>query len=916
MATQEQHTRVEGSENITITGGRDVELTFYREEKPQFDQPGLKPFRPPAFESPQNADELTQTLHGQRLLVLAGDPELEKSALARHIAWRLGEKLSPEGVFDEVPILEWNRFSGDPQSLAYKIRETEESTIFILPQIAPQDIGYDLLGLRNAAGAKHFVVVSTDVPLPAWKQDPDVIRPFWKDLEPEAVYTTENLADILTRRLIEAKEALASNLLPDRLEPTALLAERISIQDAAAQLRTPNNIAVFVQLLCAEGDVILPGRVQELIDLASDNRRKVQQWYYAVLSPREQLLALGLSLFTDMFDDQFFAALESVVVNVWQRRDASLRALDYCDLDNLRNFFNLIEIGEQTSKIESRLPDQRRMLFEIAWDSHRRQILTALPVITRMVRESVYRIGQDYELYGSQIRRQQLRDVLGETLSDIGLISPHAIQGSLLRLAADYDWRIQAVAAKALARWREKSQDEDLFSTLEEWRLGTSAFAEEVEVEREDEQEENKDERSKGKWANIRSTIALTIGYAARHDPPNQLSPRLLELLGRVSRDHSSLVRSSLAYLTLPMIVPLHLDQLRGVLHGMARYKDLIEGIGFSLASAYHYNPQAVLGILEAWHAEAQQAAVQSAGPDITHREGLLAAVALTYGHIEFTEEIGPLTADEAFSRLRGMLEEERSQFVRSNVVRAIALQANDYFEKVVPLLYEFVHVVTDRERDDIVQIFTNIYLRQRRALEDGEDTIEIDDKSYPVWVESERTSLTKVEQAMFQWIRNPSNPLAQQIATQAFVSFADQFDREEHRIIATMKSERARAAKRAEREQEGVLARGLRHGGLFVDRLVPFLVTINAPKQREIIRGLLPEIVTQARADRELMNLVLERWPRLSRDQEIKDITRRLKLGLLLSKNMNWIVVAILLLLTFLACQCFCLLSSLLKAI
>ncbi len=111
-----------------------------------------------------------------------------------------------------------------------------------------------------------------------------------------------------------------------------------------------------------------------LIQLAQDKQRTLGVWYNTILNPREQLLALGLSFFDGLFDDQFFAAIEMVVEKVWQRRDSSLRALDYCDLDNLRNFFTFVEAEGYGIKIESRIPEQRSMLFELAWNSHRRNV--------------------------------------------------------------------------------------------------------------------------------------------------------------------------------------------------------------------------------------------------------------------------------------------------------------------------------------------------------------------------------------------------------------------------------------------------------------------------------------------------------------------------------------------------------------
>ena len=85
------------------------------------------------------------------------------------------------------------------------------------------------------------------------------------------------------------------------------------------------------------------------------NEKDIYNWYKK-LTPREQLIAIGLSFFDGLFEDQFFAALEEVVESAWKKRDASLRALDYCDLDvpSLRKFFNFIETTDQRRFIEVR----------------------------------------------------------------------------------------------------------------------------------------------------------------------------------------------------------------------------------------------------------------------------------------------------------------------------------------------------------------------------------------------------------------------------------------------------------------------------------------------------------------------------------------------------------------------------------
>jgi len=919
MATQQQVVDVKGSQSQVVTvGGALIMAETYVQHKPDFFEPNLDQFKPPAFVTPRNIQQLVDIVRNQRLLVLGGSPEIDKAALARHTAWYLSALLEQESAADStVPVLEWYRSSADPQNLAASLQEKDRPTIFLLPQITPQDVNYDLFAIQRAAvGGKHYVLVSTDTPFAGWKLDESARTLFWQDISPEAVYSAEDLANALIRRLIAAEPSLPPRFLPDDLQPNKPLVGELTVRAAAERLKTLDNVALFVQLLCAERDTVSEARVRDLIDLAQDTGRMLRQWYHAVLDPREQLLALGLSFFEGLLDDQFFAALETVVENAWRRRDASLRALDYCDLDNLRNFFSFVEAQDQTTRIESRLPEQRQALFQLAWDSHRRQILSALPVLTLLVRNSVSVRAVNSELYGSPGRRKQLRNAIGETLSDVGLISTNAVQDALLTLAADSETGVQAVAASAMARWRAYGHHDDLVDMLQTWQYETSVLNVIKTIIEGREEEEG--EKSEGALAYIRATMALTLGYAARYDPPNQLSPELCTLLEDLAADQSRLVQNRLANYTLPMIVPLHLDQLSRTLHDLVRYVSLIPAIGASLANAYRQYPERVLQIIEGWHAEAKTSAEQSVTVEITRRDALLAAVVMTYGYIDYGAGIGPLTADEAFSRLESMLDEERDPFVRTAVIRAIGMQAKDRFEKVEPLLYRFVRVVTEDERAEIVKVLTDMYRAQRASLEGGEDVIEVKDHRYPVWVGSGRP-LTAVEEAMFRWIKNPSNPVAQQIATQAFVNFARALDQEEMRQVAKLRGERARAAEAAKREQERVLqplARGLRQGGFFVDRLIPWLVTLTAAQYRSVIHGLLPEVVAQAQRSKDTMSFVLWKWGLVEADRDLKPIASRLKSGLKLSEKVGLLVVAAVLLLVFGLCGCLCIGSSILQAL
>ncbi|NNJ09907.1 hypothetical protein EKD04_006165 [Chloroflexales bacterium ZM16-3] len=220
----------------------------------------------------------------------------------------------------------------------------------------------------------------------------------------------------------------------------------------ADNLETPENIDYFVSLLCYEAQQgsITQETIQTCIYAVRDDTRKIQQWYNALDATRNRLLVLALNFFDGMVDDQFFAALENLIDREWCRRDPSLRGLDYYDFDQLGRFFDYVSTTEGRA-IKTTLRNQRQKLLKVAWKGYRRHILSARPVFYDLVKQSVAQQANNWELYGSSDRRDQLRKAISETISDIGLESSAAIEDVLLHMAVDSHVGIQAVAARAVA---------------------------------------------------------------------------------------------------------------------------------------------------------------------------------------------------------------------------------------------------------------------------------------------------------------------------------------------------------------------------------------------------------------------------------------------------------------------------------
>jgi hypothetical protein len=873
----QQTMNVAGNGNTTIAAGGDVNLgdTIVQEAREVFFR--HDPDSIHVEDAPEAAGKLAELLGRQTLLVLGGAYE-DKATIARQVARLLAESVGGADSGAERPreLLEWNR-TADFDGLLLALK-AETPAMVLLTDLLPQHVAYNLRRLKGAAvSARHHVVATTEVPRAAWKLDPDE-ELCWKELAADELFDPAKLVSELVREVVAARASLPDGVLREEDEPELTSLGGVTLYELAARLRTPANVAVFVPQLvaaAASADGSLDAdAVRDLADAASSESRRVEKWFHTVLRPEEQLLALGLAFFDRLPDDQFFAALERWVGHIRASRDPWLRAYDYSDLDNLQTFFRLVGGDVAGSRVESRWPDLRRVVFQAAWRSHRRQLLAALPVITELVVESADAGRSDWELYGSADRRYQLQRSVGDALSDVGLISVASAETALVRLASEGSAEVQAVAARAVARWREHGGDEQLFALLERWQNDRRirALVDGFLAGR-------PADRKRGIQAHLNATIAIAVGFAARYDPPGHLAPKLVALVERLGADRNRLVRSRFTKFTLPAVVASHLAQLRPALREMARHADLAQALGASLAGAYAIDPDEVVRTLQAWHAECDSTRPQELDPRlVTPRDGLLMVLAATYGALAY-DDGGPISAGAGFGRLRDILARERHPKVRGAVLTAIARQAFDRFQHVEPMLQQLVPHLPLQERGKVVNVLVEVYRRQRAALEGGDDEVEIGGRRYAVWLSSGRP-LTSVETAMIRWARSPAIPASQAIGLQASVAFAQAIDQPEIDEIARLRAERREQAEvdDAARIVNAPVHVAAMQPGWYTGTFVPWLATLSVPEHRAAVSGLLPEALAQNAASPGSLGFLLDRWERLRGEKAAKALAGALR--------------------------------------
>ena len=180
---------------------------------------------------------------------MGGSDNIDKATLARYFAWHLSKSNDGSGR----SVKEWQR-SSDPQSIEVELQKSEKPSIYIFTQVSPQNVGYNLIGIKKAATlGQHYVVITTDIPQAGWKLAKENEN-FWKDLylEQEILYSSDNLVKVLFQALMEVETPLPPVLQNEILNPNQLIVGRFTFQKVAELLQTPARVFNFVQSLQTE----------------------------------------------------------------------------------------------------------------------------------------------------------------------------------------------------------------------------------------------------------------------------------------------------------------------------------------------------------------------------------------------------------------------------------------------------------------------------------------------------------------------------------------------------------------------------------------------------------------------------------------------------------------------------------------
>ncbi|MEO0726965.1 MAG: hypothetical protein AAFZ63_20640 [Bacteroidota bacterium] len=749
---------------------------------------------------PQEAREAINEVRRRRIAIFQESTSLDNYWILRQIAFEIAQ----DGLYKVKELA-----TSLPHQQLLPILERETSgTIFLLGVQTPKTLNYELTKLAKIANQKNFwFLVRTDLSRELWDA-----TLYTCSLEP-ATFDQDELAAYLTSLMSKQLSDLQIGKLTEEL--VQKFNDQAYIRELCQVLKTPVQIDLFLQHLINYAGPLNLQSLEYAREAALETNHSPLIRSFKMQNDHRRLIALGLVLFDGLYDDQFFSAMNYLARKSWSGRAEQLQALDYCDLEAVSSFFNYNNIVGDERFIQHKSPDQRRAIIEYAWNSYRRHLLSALPIMAELVIQSATSVNSNWELFGNKEKRIRLRSSIADTISDLGLKAPESVEHTLIQLAAHRAYVVQAVAASALARWYRKGQHELFFEVIEKWQKDEKFINLVMSIL----QERNPGQARLRYRAmdHIKATILLTLGEAAKvHESGTPLHPKIITALEHALAEKSELVIARYSQI-LPQVVELHLEEFwsNKLLSQLINQDYLVYSVALGIAYAQERSPELVEQLFNKWlpivnnskHWSSRivkalqqgwlqrlwsfffgNAATESNERSEEEKLNLRDRVAITL--ILCCQELAFREKPEQPTRLCGMTpyeilfnfrQREQNQIVKTiclKVLVSLLSSANDEVAR---------HLVT--AQDSFTEQFITArhlaqrYLRERQNLTGGDEELVIRKRSYSIWIPKETRPDVPIEKIVKEWLISGSAE-QKQVGLLALDQFIHRLEAKEDKLV------------------------------------------------------------------------------------------------------------------------------------
>lgn len=780
-----ENSEIQSNERLTFST---IDATYYPHE---------------SFLKPKFTHELCGKLSKSRVIILSGGPGFDKGTFIRNLA-----------VLVQVTQYEKHRIkemqsNTENQSILKAIRQNDDHLIYALEQMHPKHFDYEIEKLTDLAEDKDlYFIISTDISINSWELQLSQTNRYSFIIPPVDLYEQETLFNFFKDRFSQKKEVLSKVISLDFNDVLDDAIMGYPIADMVQKFQTPENIVFFISLLVNQQDPIDTIKFKELIEETVDFSQPLITRWFRTLDNRQKLIALSISLLEGMYDDQYFSITSHIVDKFWKYSDSSLQALDYVDLEFLSDYFKMEpESNGYQQRLKNRFPNQRTDIIKAAWQTHRRHILSVMPTLVNIVNDSVHDKASDWEKYGTLKRQMNIRTAISKSMADIGLVSIHAVENSLIELAGQNNETLQRVAAKALARWREYEQDEQLFQVLNDWLSDNriQKILNEFLAKRTIDSGTSITARS-GYY--LKDTAVMALSYAAAYDSPNQLNMEIINILKMVLDDRDERLRKVVSK-ALPTIIHHHILQLKEVLiEDLIRYDDLAEIIADGLVKGYGDYPEDLKNTMFQWLEDCyDEISLKNRRNKLTYRDKVLVTILNTFQNIDYADDIDhPITVSEVYVWITKFNAVEGRTEVREALFQTLGVIIYMDWSKTQEYLPKFFSEKNKGEISYIAEKMLDIYINQRIELQGAKYTMQYKEKQVPIWLSMNQRPQTDIEKVLLQWAI-AKDPLLRELSFTSLLIIAKDFEEQEYETIYDLNRRLAEEAayKRAYQSQNTV---------------------------------------------------------------------------------------------------------------
>lgn len=722
-----------------------------------------------------------------RLIILSGGGiGFDKSACIRS----LGRDVVREKKVKQL--LELKTAVGT-KNLLKELTKVENSSLIILDDLHPKLIQYDLAQLIKVINQKgHYVLIQTDIAFDHWEIPLSVKQTYWYDIPEGSLYKQEEILKYCVQQIDRNKKILLFEKDPAEVSPETPLFLGMRVADWSRRFDSPEKVDFFIRLWGQEQVELSLSKVEEFFAHIEDSESSIISKWFKSLSTKEQLIVLGASMLEGCYESQFFSLMSDVISDSWKYREQSLMSLDYDDLEFLLSYFKWEEVDGEDRILKGKFHGQRTEIIKAAWSTHRRHVLKSFPLFVKAVSNSLNTKVEDWEKFGSRHRRMVLRRVVGDTISDIGLISIRTVESTMLIFAGKNDDRLQRVAAKSLSRWREFEKEEMLFELIENW-----LFNEDIKktvIQYVSQQQSNSGPVSGRVEDYVYATIILTLGYASEYDAPNNLDNRIVELFSNLAEIESEFLANRIED-ALTKMVHHHVLQLKEILiekfvHRSFHRKAIAKGLALSIIDY----PEEVFKTVNDWVLFCEKEPSKRNQRDaLTNRDKLLTMILDLFQTVDYQPELSSnFTLKYVFEVLERFIRiEGRKEVINKIKETGVKLLSIDWEESSKHV----DNVFSEQDKNLLLASILESYRSDRAKIQEGDLFVKVkeDQTIYRSFINKKKLPLTNTEQVMYSWTLSDSK-LKRSIGVMMFITMAAEFEKHEEPILdkvsATKKEE------------------------------------------------------------------------------------------------------------------------------